>query len=157
MINCECPFCGGKAHIMKMGFPHWIYCEDCGARVHGGTCEEKDSIKAWNRRTGRQLLLEDTILLEKKAQQMEVTNITNLPEGIRDRIQEVLDQRIKISKKVTNGVLLTLLFSEILVSEDRIRDEVLVLIDNQYKVLFDRTWFYDEYQYRETKREAADD
>lgn len=47
-----CPFCGGKGHVMKMGFPHWVYCEDCGARVQGGTCEEKDSIKAWNRRTG---------------------------------------------------------------------------------------------------------
>lgn len=45
-----CPFCGGKAHIMKMGYPHWIYCEDCGAQVHGRTHDEKDSIKVWNRR-----------------------------------------------------------------------------------------------------------
>lgn len=51
-----CPFCGGKAHIMKMGYPHWIYCEKCGAKVHGGVVGEKEgeeaSIKAWNRRDG---------------------------------------------------------------------------------------------------------
>lgn len=50
-----CPFCGGKAKIMKMGYPHWIYCLDCGARVHGRVVGEKEgeeaSIKAWNRRT----------------------------------------------------------------------------------------------------------
>ena len=50
-----CPFCGGKAHIMKMGYPHWIYCEDCGAKVHGRVVGEVDgkkaSIEAWNRRT----------------------------------------------------------------------------------------------------------
>lgn len=51
-----CPFCGGKANIMKMGYPHWIYCEDCGAKVHGGVVGEEEgeqaSIEAWNRRTG---------------------------------------------------------------------------------------------------------
>ena len=49
-----CPFCGGKAHIMDMGYPHWIYCEDCGAKVRGrGFGDEgvEESIKAWNRRT----------------------------------------------------------------------------------------------------------
>ena len=46
-----CPFCGGKAHVMDMGFPHWIYCEDCGAKVHGRVIgDEEASIKAWNRR-----------------------------------------------------------------------------------------------------------
>lgn len=48
-----CPFCGGQAHIMQMGFPHWIYCEDCGAKIHGGKIgdgAEEASIKAWNRR-----------------------------------------------------------------------------------------------------------
>ena len=53
-----CPFCGGKAKIMKMGYPHWIYCLDCGARVHGRVVGEKEgeeaSIKAWNRRDGEQ-------------------------------------------------------------------------------------------------------
>jgi Lar family restriction alleviation protein len=58
-----CPFCGGKAHVMQMGFPHWVYCEDCGAKVQGGTCEEKDSIKAWNRRTGSKL--EQELILDK--------------------------------------------------------------------------------------------
>jgi len=52
-----CPFCGGKAHIMKMGYPHWIYCEKCGAKVHGGVVGEEEgekaSIEAWNRRSGK--------------------------------------------------------------------------------------------------------
>ena len=45
-----CPFCGGKAHVMQMGWPHWVYCEKCGARINAGTFEAKDSIAAWNRR-----------------------------------------------------------------------------------------------------------
>lgn len=48
-----CPFCGGEAKVMKMGYPHWVYCLECGAKVHGGTTKEKDSIKAWNRRVER--------------------------------------------------------------------------------------------------------
>lgn len=46
-----CPFCGGKAKVMDMGYPHWVYCTNCGAKVHGGTTDEIDSIEAWNRRT----------------------------------------------------------------------------------------------------------
>lgn len=50
-----CPFCGGEAHISKMGYPHWIYCKNCGARVHGRVVGEREgekaSIEAWNRRT----------------------------------------------------------------------------------------------------------
>lgn len=50
----QCPFCGGTAHIMKMGYPHWVYCESCGAKVHGGVIGEEEgeaaSITAWNRR-----------------------------------------------------------------------------------------------------------
>lgn len=49
-----CPFCGGKAKIMHMGYPHWIYCEDCGARVHGRTVGEVEGVRAstkiWNSR-----------------------------------------------------------------------------------------------------------
>ena len=48
------PFCGGKAKMMDMGFPHWIYCEQCGARVHGRVVGDEEgrkaSIDAWNRR-----------------------------------------------------------------------------------------------------------
>ena len=55
-----CPFCGGKAHIMHMGFPHWIYCEDCGARVHGRIAGEVEGVrasaKAWNKRTKNETL-----------------------------------------------------------------------------------------------------
>ena len=50
-----CPFCGGEAKIMKMGYPHWVYCLTCGAKVHGGVVGEygeKASIEAWNRRAG---------------------------------------------------------------------------------------------------------
>ena len=45
-----CPFCGGEAKVMDMGFPYWVYCTKCYAKVHGGTLDEKDSIEAWNRR-----------------------------------------------------------------------------------------------------------
>lgn len=48
-----CPFCGGKARLMDMGYPHWVYCEKCGARVQGGKFGkegEKASIEVWNRR-----------------------------------------------------------------------------------------------------------
>lgn len=46
-----CPFCGGEARVMDMGYPHWVYCTKCGAKVHGRTNDEKDSIEAWNRRS----------------------------------------------------------------------------------------------------------
>lgn len=49
-----CPFCGGKAHLMKSGYPHWVVCTECGARVQGFLVGEEEgeeaSIKAWNRR-----------------------------------------------------------------------------------------------------------
>ena len=48
-----CPFCGGEARMMDMGYPHWVYCKTCGARVHGGKYGdegEQASADAWNRR-----------------------------------------------------------------------------------------------------------
>lgn len=51
-----CPFCGGKAKIQDKHYPHYIYCEECGASVHGklfGYTDKIDiqiSIEAWNRR-----------------------------------------------------------------------------------------------------------
>lgn len=49
-----CPFCGGEARLMNMGYPHWVYCTQCGAKVHGRVIGEKEgekaSIDAWNRR-----------------------------------------------------------------------------------------------------------
>ena len=49
-----CPFCGGPAKIMRMGYPHWVYCTLCGAKVHGRVLGEKEgekaSVAAWNRR-----------------------------------------------------------------------------------------------------------
>ena len=49
----SCPFCGGKAKLEDMGFPHHVFCTECGARVTGrGFAEdgEKDAILKWNRR-----------------------------------------------------------------------------------------------------------
>lgn len=45
-----CPFCGGEAKVMNMGYPHWVFCKNCYAKVHGRTHDEKDSVDAWNRR-----------------------------------------------------------------------------------------------------------
>lgn len=48
-----CPFCGGEAHQMKMGWPHRVYCEDCGATVTGKGFDgegETDATVRWNAR-----------------------------------------------------------------------------------------------------------
>ena len=37
-----CPFCGGEAKMMKMGYPHWVYCLNCGAKVHGRKYGEEE-------------------------------------------------------------------------------------------------------------------
>ena len=55
-----CPFCGGEAEIMDMGYPHWVYCKACTAKVHGqviGEGAEEASIEAWNKRTREQLMM----------------------------------------------------------------------------------------------------
>ena len=49
----KCPFCGGKAHLEDMGYPHHVYCTRCGAKVTGiGYSEdgENDAIEKWNTR-----------------------------------------------------------------------------------------------------------
>lgn len=46
-----CPFCGGKAEVEENeGYPEWIYCTSCGAKVRGKSYGIKDSTDAWNRR-----------------------------------------------------------------------------------------------------------
>ena len=48
-----CPFCGGKACLEDMGWPHHVYCTECGARVTGigyYTDGERDAADKWNRR-----------------------------------------------------------------------------------------------------------
>ena len=49
-----CPFCGGEAKLENMGFPHHVYCTNCGARVTGrgfGEDGEADAIRKWNQRS----------------------------------------------------------------------------------------------------------
>lgn len=47
-----CPFCGCREIRITSSdyYPHWAVCLDCGAKVQGGTYDEEDSIRAWNRR-----------------------------------------------------------------------------------------------------------
>ena len=75
-----CPFCGSKEiHVMDMGYPHWIYCMKCGAKVHGGTCSAKESIEAWNRRAEPKWIS----VSERLPYEMQAVNVTwkyNLPE-----------------------------------------------------------------------------
>lgn len=52
-----CPFCGGKAVLEKMGYPHHVFCPDCSARITGrgfDTAGEEDAIKKWNKRAGEE-------------------------------------------------------------------------------------------------------
>ena len=49
----NCPFCGGEAKVMDMGYPHWVYCTKCGAKVQGGKYGKNGvnaSIEVWNKR-----------------------------------------------------------------------------------------------------------
>ena len=53
----DCPFCGSKADIQSndFGYPHFVYCTKCGAKIHGGLQGSEEasvmaSIEAWNRR-----------------------------------------------------------------------------------------------------------
>ncbi len=47
-----CPFCGGEARI-GYGWPNYIFCIKCGARIHHKSCGHKGikgAVKKWNRR-----------------------------------------------------------------------------------------------------------
>lgn len=49
----HCPFCGGEARSINMGWSHWVWCSECGARVQSTKyAEEGDAevIANWNRR-----------------------------------------------------------------------------------------------------------
>lgn len=48
-----CPFCGSKAELLDMGWPHKVYCTGCGANVTGlqfGEDGDVQAIMKWNRR-----------------------------------------------------------------------------------------------------------
>lgn len=48
-----CPFCGGKAVLEKMGWPHHVYCSKCGAKITSVRHDEdgeQEAIAKWNRR-----------------------------------------------------------------------------------------------------------
>ena len=48
-----CPFCGGNAQLSEFGWPHSVYCIECGAKVASTLCFEKgkaDATKKWNQR-----------------------------------------------------------------------------------------------------------
>lgn len=48
-----CPFCGGKAVLEKMGWPHHVFCIWCGAKVTSPKYEEegeREAVEKWNRR-----------------------------------------------------------------------------------------------------------
>ena len=42
-----CPFCGGEARIITLGFTNWVYCGRCGMQVRG--------IDEWNKRVEKWL------------------------------------------------------------------------------------------------------
>ena len=48
-----CPFCGGRPRMDQKGFPIWITCTVCGAKVHGqedGIPGAFASVNIWNAR-----------------------------------------------------------------------------------------------------------
>lgn len=54
-----CPHCGGAAQLEDMGWPHHVYCTECGSRVTGagyGEAGEADAIRRWNRRVGKEVI-----------------------------------------------------------------------------------------------------
>lgn len=59
MIDLKpCPFCGGRANLEDLGWPHHVYCTECGAKVTSCKFEkegELEAIEKWNRRVLRWL------------------------------------------------------------------------------------------------------
>ena len=52
-IVLPCPSCGGKSRLEDMGWPHHVYCTECGMRTVStkwGEDGEKEAIKKWNTR-----------------------------------------------------------------------------------------------------------
>jgi len=48
-----CPFCGGEARILNMGWPHWVFCTECNAKMQSlkyGYEGEAEAAEKWNRR-----------------------------------------------------------------------------------------------------------
>jgi len=48
-----CPFCGGRAVLEKIGWPHLVSCIKCGARMISIKWEkdgEQEAVKKWNQR-----------------------------------------------------------------------------------------------------------
>lgn len=52
-IVLPCPSCGGESRLEDMGWPHHVYCTECGMRsasAKWGEDGEKEAIKKWNTR-----------------------------------------------------------------------------------------------------------
>ena len=52
-IALPCPSCGGESRLEDMGWPHHVYCTECGMRsasAKWGEDGEKEAIKKWNTR-----------------------------------------------------------------------------------------------------------
>ncbi len=52
-IVLPCPCCGGKGKLEEMGYPHHVYCEECGLKTtstqYGGD-GDRDATRKWNTR-----------------------------------------------------------------------------------------------------------
>jgi len=49
----RCPFCGGRAHLEQMGWPHHVYCTRCGAKsvsTRYAADGAWEAIQKWNQR-----------------------------------------------------------------------------------------------------------
>lgn len=88
-----CPFCGGEAKVMDMGYPHWVYCKNCGAKVHGRTTDEKDSIKAWNRRVLKKQDVPDTNVGDTISRQAAIDCFWTKERYFRDALDVIKDIR----------------------------------------------------------------